>query len=467
MHLCLGYFGSGRGRLPWGSAALSAGLVWMLLGGGPVAAQSGASTPPPAVEVAAVVSKPVDRAKRFIGTVQAIESVQLKARVEGFLEQVAFAQGAMVDQGQLLYQIEQAPYQADLASAEGQLAAAQADLDAAKAALEDKQADFERQSVLVKKGDTSRTAFDKSKADRDEARANVEKAQASVQQGQASVATARINLGYTTVASPIAGRIGATAVTVGNLVDSASGTLATVVQLDPIRAVFSIPSAERVRLLATAGGNEDAARERFVPRLLLPTGEEYAHEGKIAFSDNQVDAATGTVAIYADFPNPDQLLLPGQFISAVVHQAEAKRLPTIPSAAVQRTRDGAQVYVVGADNRVTLRKIADTTSVGNEVAVGNGLRDGEIVVVSGLQKIKPGMVVSTQRSPKPNAQADDAAPADTGDAPMKTPADAKPAGATDAGSEPATSPVDAEAEPDTETDTKADTEAKAKDGTDQ
>ena len=396
-------------RLPAGTfgrgvrTAVVLAMAWALLSAGVAIAQPGVSkgtaAPPPAVEVAAVISKPVAREARFIGSIQAIESVDLKARVAGYLEQVAFEQGAMIEQGQLLYQIEQAPYQADLESARGQLAAARADLDAAKAALEDQQADFERQSALIEKGDTSQTAFDQAKAARDEAKANVEKAEASVQQAEASVATAKINLGYTIIDSPIAGRIGATAVTVGNLVDSSSGTLATVIQLDPIRAVFSIPSADRVRFMVATGGETAAARAKFVPRLILPTGEQYPHPGKIAFTDNQVDASTGTVAIYADFPNPDHLLLPGQFISAVLHEAKAKRLPTIPATAVQRTRDGEQVYVIDTDNRVALRAIGDTTRVGTEVAVGKGLQDGEIVVVSGMQKVKPGMIVAPKRAP--------------------------------------------------------------------
>lgn len=454
------------------------GLAWAVLAAATATAETGASgasaTPPPAVEVAAVVSEPVDRAQQFIGTIEAIESVDLKARVEGYLEQVAFDQGSMVDKGQLLYQIEQAPYQADLDSAEGQLAAARADLDGARASLEDKEADFQRQAALIKKGDTSQTAFDQAKAARDEAKASVEQSQANVTQAEASLATANINLGYTTIDSPIAGRIGATAVTVGNLVNSTSGTLATVVQLDPIRAVFSIPSAERVRFIATTGGDTDAAREMFEPRLILPTGEEYAHPGRIAFGDNQVDASTGTVAVYADFPNPDELLLPGQFIQAVLHESKAKRLPTIPAAAIQRTRDGEQVYLVGTDNRVELRRIGETTRVGNQVAVGKGLREGEIVVVSGIQKIKPGVVVSVTKasavvgdggsSAEPSAPETTASSGDAQDS-DRTGSDGRERDKTDPDGD-AGGDSDADADSDTDTGTDSD-KATTTDGSDQ
>ena len=362
---------------------------------GQQAAQPG-DKPPPAVVVAAVDTQRVDKRSRFIGNIQAIQSVDLKARVEGFLEAVAFDQGSMVDQGQVLYRIEQDQYQADLAQAQGQRAAAKAQSQAAAASLEDKQADFERQAALIKKGDTSQTAFDRAKAARDEARAQVQQAKASEQQAQAAVDNAKINLGYTTIKSPIAGRIGATAVTAGNLVNASTGTLATVAQLDPIRAVFSVPSAELVRLQQQMGGGTTSAEARaaFVPELVLPDGTRYDKPGKIAFADNKVDASTGTVAIYADFPNPDAVLLPGQFINVMVRNAKSQRLPVVPAAAVQRTRGGTQVFLVDGDDRVQARTVKLGARVGGGYAVTSGLSAGELVIVSGLQKVKPGMTVS-------------------------------------------------------------------------
>jgi membrane fusion protein (multidrug efflux system) len=374
-------------------------LLVMLIALLPVAAAAQAPTdsdskPPPAVVVAPVETKDVDRSERFIGNIEAIQSVDLKARVEGYLMEVAFEQGSMVEKGQVLYRIEQDQYKANLDAAEGQLAAAKAESEGAAADLEDKEADFKRQSQLIKKGDTSQTAFDQSKAARDEARANVDKAKASEQQAQASVESARINLGYTTIASPIDGRIGATAVTQGNLVDSSSDTLATVAQLDPIRAVFSIPSAIFIDFQQRLGAATSAeARAAYVPTLILPNGKPYDKPGKITFADNQVDASTGTVAIYADFVNPDHMLLPGQFVSVVVERANKQRLPVVPAAAVQRVRDGAQVYVVDGQDRVQLRKVKLGAAVGSGYAVESGLTDGELVVVSGLQKVEPGMTV--------------------------------------------------------------------------
>jgi membrane fusion protein (multidrug efflux system) len=266
---------------------------------------------------------------------------------------------------------------------------------------------------LIKKGDTSQTAFDQAKAARDEAAANVAKAKASEQQAQAGVDNAEINLGYTTIVSPIAGRIGATAVTEGNLVSANSGTLATVAQLDPIRAVFSVPSAELVRLQKEVGASTSAeTRAAFVPEIMLPDGTRYDHPGTVAFADNQVDAATGTVAIYANFPNPEAMLLPGQFVTVLVHRATQKRMPVVPAAAVQRTRDGAQVYVVDGDDRVQLRNVELGPSVDGGYAVTSGLSDGELVIVSGLQKVKPGMTVAPSGAGTRPAEEDKTAGAD-------------------------------------------------------
>ena len=395
-----------------------------------------AATPPPAEEkaplpavvVTAIEEGLVDKQERFIGTIKAIQSVDIKARVEGFLTKLAFAQGAMVTQDQLLYQIEQAPFQATLDGAKAQLAVAQASQAAAEADLLNKQVDLDRQETLLKKGDTSQANRDKAKAQRDEAQAAVDKGKAQGEDAKASIATAQINLGYTTITSPIAGRIGPTKYTEGNLVNTASGTLATVVQLDPIRAVFSIPGAIFVRIAEmTDGDGLEVIRKKFIPKLILPTGETYAHPGEIAFVDNQVDPRTGTVAIYADFPNPEQMLLPGQFIAAVIHRAEEERQPLVPASAIQRTKDGEQVFVVGTDNRVAVRAVKTGAQVGTNYAVLSGLQVGDIVIVSGEQKVKPGMVVK----PVKQSQADgDGAkeapskPAATGTSGAKAPASA-------------------------------------------
>ncbi|RKT42929.1 efflux RND transporter periplasmic adaptor subunit [Thiocapsa rosea] len=428
---------SGRRAGSWLDAtlpALTASVLTLTVGSTVLAADTPDGSaekapPPPAVVVAAVESKLVDHHGRFIGTIQAIQQVNVQARVEGFLDEVAFDQGSLVKSGQLLYQIEQPPFQAQLDAANAELASAVAETAKAQADLLDAQAQFERFSALVKKGDTSQSEFDRSRAQRDMAQANVDKAKAAELQAQAQIKTAQINLGYTTIASPIDGRIGATNYTVGNLVGPNSKVLSTVVQLDPIRAVFSIPSADFVRVTEKAGTPGENFAD-YVPELILPTGATYGETGTIAFVDNQVNASTGSIAIYADFPNPEGVLLPGQFITALIHTAEQKRQPVIPAGAVIQTKDGKQVYVVGSDNRVTLRTIKTGSQMGTDFVVDAGLKEGEIVVVSGIQKIKPGMVVTPTQAAAPK-DAEGTKSEGTRDAPSgKTPpseaADTKP-----------------------------------------
>lgn len=404
---------------------LSAALLTLTVGSTVLAADQRATgaaktPPPPAVVVAAVETRLVDHHGRFIGTIQAIQQVNVQARVEGFLDEVAFDQGSLIKTGQLLYRIEQAPFQAQLDAANAELASAVAEVANSEADLLDAQAQFDRFSALVKKGDTSQSEFDRSRAQRDMAQANVDKAKAAVLQAQADIKTAQINLGYTTIASPIDGRIGATAYTVGNLVGPSSKVLSTVVQLDPIRAVFSIPSADFVRV-TEAAGTPGENFQNYVPELILPTGATYAQKGTIAFVDNQINASTGSIAIYADFPNPEGVLLPGQFITALIHTAEQKRQPVIPAGAVIQTKDGKQVYVVGPDNRVALRTIKTGSQMGTDFVVDSGLKEGEIVVVSGIQKIKAGMVVTPTRATVPEEGEDTKA-----DATSETPSEKTP-----------------------------------------
>jgi membrane fusion protein (multidrug efflux system) len=402
------------------------------------AEEASAPSSAPAVVVAAVQSELVDHQGRFIGTIQAIQQVNVQARVEGFLSEVAFNEGSIVDTDQLLYQIEPSPFQAALAAANAQLASAVAATAKAQAELVDEQAQYERYLDLVKKGDVSQADFDRVKAQRDMAQAEVDNTKAMQMQAQANIQTAEINLGYTTIRSAIDGRIGQTNYTVGNLVGPASKILATVIQLDPIRAVFSISSADFVRVSERTPSDSNDY-QAYVPELVLPTGETYAHKGKIAFIDNQINAATGSIAIYADFPNPNGILLPGQFITAVIHTAEQKREPMVPASAVIQTRDGQQVYVVGPDNRVALRTIKTSDQVGTKFAVSSGLQEGEIVVVSGIQKIKPGMIVAPSQADQTRPVPDAETPAGATSTPASTPA--KGAATTEAAVETAKPPA--------------------------
>lgn len=358
-------------------------------------APGGGDKAPPAVVVAPVTSEDVAASQQFLGRIQAIQQVELVARVEGFLDQVAFQEGAFVKKGQLLYQIEQDQYKAQLDAANAQLATAKAQKASAEAQLKNAQLNLNRQQTLLERQTVSQAVVDQAQAQRDEAAANVQAGQAAIEQANAQIESAQINLGYTTIASPLDGRIGATNVTQGNLVNAQSGTLATVVQLNPIRMVFSIPETYWIQFAQEKGLNAASAEgASFVPSIKLPTGESYAPQGKLAFVSNEVNQTTGTVSVYADFPNPDGALLPGGYVTAILRQAKETKLPIAPMAAVQQDRQGRYVFVLGTNDKVSERRIETSVQVADGWAVTSGLQDGEIVVVQGVQKIQPGMTVS-------------------------------------------------------------------------
>lgn len=363
----------------------------------PAFAQAPASDAAPTVETAAVKLAPVTRQGQFVGTVAAVQQVNLMARVEGILESVNFTEGSFLKAGDIAYEIEKAPYQAALDSAKAQVQVAQATETGAEATLKQAQINLQRQVELVKTDAVAQSAVDDATASRDSAAASVEQAKAQISQAEAQVKTAELNLGYTEVTTPISGRIGKTQVTAGNLVSASTGTLATVIQTDPIRVVFSISDREYLQVVSIVKpGDEGFAggTARFQPRLKLSDGTDYAMPGKIAFIDNTVDPSTGTMAVYAEFPNLHLQLVPGQYVQVTVQAGQAEQLPVVPAAAVQQDRDGAFVFVLGEGNLAVVRRVTLGQRVGTDWAVSSGLAAGEVIIVSGIQKIKAGMVVS-------------------------------------------------------------------------
>ncbi|WP_448191646.1 efflux RND transporter periplasmic adaptor subunit [Azospirillum sp. sgz301742] len=355
-------------------------LCALLLGAAAAIAQQPPGGPPPTVTTAPVENRDVAPASTFIGRVTAIQSFDARARVEGALEQVAFHEGQDVRPGDLLYAIEQGPYQAALDSAKAQLASAEAKVREAERA-------YARAEELRQRGNVSQATLDQALADRDAA-------QAQGMIAQAQIRTAELNLGYTRISSPIAGRVGATAVTQGNLVNPATGVLATVVQLDPIRVVFSVSERDLLATQRQLGIQSPAeAVDRFIPTLRFSDGSEYPETGRLEFVDNRIDPQTGTIGIRALFPNPQRLLLPGQYVSILIRRDQAEQRPVVPVAAVQQDQQGRYVLVLDENNRIQQRRIEAGQQIEQVLVVEKGLSPGETVVVDGAQKARPGMVV--------------------------------------------------------------------------
>lgn len=439
-----------RQRRPFEFATVRFGLLTagLALTAGPALAQTAAAPPPPAVIVAPVVQQDVTQSFQYVGRIQAIQTLNLVARVEGFLTGVLFQEGSHIKANEALYTIEKAPFQAQLDQANGQLAAGNAQLAGAKASLAEAQLTLDRQIALVKSGAVSQAVQDTAQAQRDKAAADVESANAAIAQANASVETAKLNLSYTDIASTIDGRIGQTNVTQGNLVNTATGTLATVVQMDPMRVVFSISEAQYTEVAKQLQAARDAPGSRpetFIPTILLSDGSEYPQSGKIAFIGNQISQTTGTLPVYADFPNPGELLLPGGFVTISVKQDTKQEALVVPIAAVLEDKDGQYVLTVGAENRAQQTRLTTGVQTGTNYVVTGGLTQGQVIIVEGVQKVRPGMVVDPRPMPA-NQSASGvptlSAPAATG-TPAPAPASGTPAPAPAAGgtTAPATPPA--------------------------
>ena len=365
------------------------------------------ASPPPSVIVAPVRMHDVTDRAQFIGNVEAVQQVEVRARVEGFLDKVSFTEGSTVTAGAVLYEIEQGPYQAALDQANAALAAAQAQLASAQATLKQKEAELGRQTTLARQQFASQAVLDQATALRDEAAAAVQQASAQIHSAQAQINAANLNLSYTTLKAPIAGVIGKTSSTIGNLVSPSTGVLATIVQMSPIRVVFSIPERDYVtimKFLAGQSGKEGAGSyDLFSPQLLLPDGTDYGRAGKIEFINNQIDPTTGTVAVRATFDNPDNVLLPGQYASVTVQVGRSQSRPNVPQTAVLQDEQGSYVYVVDRDNRVQKRPIKTGMRTDTGFAVESGLQQGEAVIVDGIQKARPGIIVQPVAAQGPDS----------------------------------------------------------------
>lgn len=341
--------------------------------------------PPPAVVVERIEIREVSNPAEFNARVEAIEAVDLRARVQGFLRTVDFEAGSIVEEGDLLFEIEPDQYQIDVASAEAQLSRAEAARLAAEQTLVRTRELVQRQTVAQATLDDAQAAFDVASAD-------VEVAQAALQ-------AAELNLSYTRITTPITGRIGRATYTQGNLVGPESGALARVVQLDPIRVVFSITEG----LVTTLRQQEAEGPGVIDPNALnltlrLPNGTDYEHSGQIDYVETEVNPRTGTVAVRIVFPNPDHLLIPNQFVTLTVREPDAPTLPVVPQTAVLQDQEGRFVYVLGEDNTVSQRRITTGARVENGWAVTEGLSGGEPVIVQGIQRLSEGMTVQPSQN---------------------------------------------------------------------
>ncbi len=350
------------------------------------APKNAAAQAEPSVGVFSIPVQDVSPKHEFVGRVEAVNAVDIRSRIEGFLDERLFDEGQLVKKDQDLFLIDKRSLQISLADAKAALASAQASLD-------DAQRRVARNQSL-----TGQTV---SRATLEESQAALETGQANLLSAQARVAQAELNLSYTRITSPIDGRIGAAELSVGSFVSGSSMALARVVEMDPIRVVFSVSDRSILELRAAAGdiGKEELAR-RYQPSLRLSNDQAYREPGKIEFFGNEIDPATGTLAVRTLFSNPDGLLIPGQFVTVVISGTEKTLRPVVPLGSVQQDREGKFVLLVNEQNAVELRRIKTSRQINGNWVVDDGLKGGEKLVVEGLQNISEGAAVSpTEVSP--------------------------------------------------------------------
>lgn len=364
------------------TAAGLAAAIALVVAGCDSRAESTDAPPAPEVGVAAVLSESVRDWSDATGRIAAVDSVELRPRVSGYVQRVAYTEGEEVAQGDLLFVIDPRPYRAALQRAEAELARARADAQLATTR-------HARAQSLIEASAISRDDFEARSAGRAEA-------EAAVRAAQAAVETARLELAYTDVRAPVAGRAGRAALTVGNLAQADVSLLTTVVSQDPVHVYFETDERTFLRhqALARDGARRDSGN---AVRIGLADETGHPHAGTVDFLDNQVDPTTGTVRARAVLPNPDRRFTPGLFARVQLEGAAQHEAVLIDDKAVLTDQDRKYVYVLGEGNTAQRRDIVPGPMVDGLRVVASGLERGDRIIVNGVQKVfMPGMPVTPQ-----------------------------------------------------------------------
>ncbi|MCQ2006200.1 efflux RND transporter periplasmic adaptor subunit [Rhizobium sp. NRK18] len=352
------------------------------------ATETGTPAAPPAVPVtvAVVGSKDIRTWEEFSGRLEAVDDVQIRSRVAGAIQSVEFHEGALVKAGDLLFTIDPAPYQAAVAQIQGQVASAEARLNLARIELERGHKLSDNKTISQSELDQRQNAF--------------AEAQAGLQTAKAALQAAQLELDYTKVRAPVAGRVGKVEITDGNLIagGSTSPALTTLVSVDPIYAGFNVSEDVVAKALAQLPVSKGSARPLDTIPVEIGTlaDEGTPIKGKLQLVDNQVDTASGTIGVRAIFDNPDGRLIPGQFVRIRMGQPKSENRILISDRAVGTDQDKKFVFVVDGENKVDYRPIELGQTIDDMRVVESGLAVGDTIVVNGLQRVRPGTLVVPQ-----------------------------------------------------------------------
>lgn len=348
--------------------------------------------PPPAVVTAPVQSERLSRSEIFTGRVEAVQHVDIQARVGGFIESIGFSEGQDVSSGDVLFEIEPDAYEAAVQQIEGEIASAEAERTLAEIELN-------RQQELLRRDVAAEVAVQ-------QAEAEAGKIDGQIQQLQGALKNAQLDLSYTKVAAPFDGRVGLTAIDLGAFVSPESGTLVSISSIDPIYVTFPVPEAV---LLDVRKRHMSASGEVVAPtaQITLANGDVYDQSGTVEIVDTVVQQGTDTILIRASFPNADGMLRDGQLVTIELVEDDAETALTFPVQGLQRDQAGYFVFTVGADGTATKTPIEVERVAGASVVVASGLNEGDQVIVEGIQKVTPGAPVQVAALP-------DTAPAASG-----------------------------------------------------
>jgi len=364
----------GRSSRRLGKNAIGFASMLLILSGLPAEAQQAA--PAPAVLVQPAELRSMTKQAEFVGRAEALEKVDLRARVQGFLGPRLFKDGDEVKESQVVFTIEKEPFEAAVDQRKAQLTSAQATF-----ANADRQ--LQRTAELARHGDTPIAQLDQRTAEQGQAKAAVLEAEANLRDAQ-------IQLSYTEIKTPISGRIGRAAVSPGNLIGPDSGVLATVVKDDPMQVLFSATQRELLEARETDPTGKVRARVR------LADGSLYSEKGRIDFLDVQVNPRTDGQTVRAMFPNPADILTTGQTVRVIIEEKGGDKVVVIPQSATAIDQTGSYVFVVGQDDKVEQRRVRVATVRDGLAVVNEGIEPGERVVIQGQQRIRAGVTVTPE-----------------------------------------------------------------------